>query len=190
MIPCVDYSGPNFVDHHSINGETAMPKPALRIATIVLASFAATALVGIVIWHSSSAQGSPEKSNVRRSARVDEPDRSKLQSLQRDLIDTLAAVRSSLEQERQSGFVTSSDVLRENIELLGAELDAQETDADRLVVLERIADQYKEIETNAAEAAQRAPSSPSVLLRPKADRLKAEIAVERCRLQIVAAAKN
>jgi hypothetical protein len=106
------------------------------------------------------------------------------------LIDTLAAVRSSLEQERQSGFVTSSDVLRENIELLGAELDAQETNADRLVVLERIADQYKEIETNATEAAQRAPSSPSVLLRPKADRLKAEIAVERCRLQIVAAAKN
>jgi hypothetical protein len=80
-------------------------------------------------------------------------------------------------------------VLRENIELLGAELDTQDTNADRLVVLERIADQYRELENNAAQVAPRTTISPAVLLRPKAERLKAEIAVERCRLQIVAGAK-
>jgi hypothetical protein len=166
-----------------------MHKPAFRIATIVLASFAATAIGRTAIWHSSSAQGAPENNSKERTARVDEADRSKLRSLQRELIETLGVVRSALEQERQSGFVTSSDVLRENIELLGAELDTRETNADRLVVLERIADQYRELENNAAQVAQRTPSSPAVLLRPKAERLKAEIAVERCRLQITAGAK-
>jgi hypothetical protein len=167
-----------------------MNKPALRIATVVLAAFAAAPIVGSAVRHSASAQGVPEKGRKDQSAQVDDADRSKLRTLQSELIETLGAVRSALEQERQCGFVTSSDVQREDIELLGAELDAQEANTERLVILEKIADQYKELANSAARVPQRMPSSQTVLLRPKADWLKAEIAVERCRLQVAADARN
>jgi hypothetical protein len=174
----------------AINGGKAMHKPVIRIAAIVLASFALASLVGTRAWHSSSAQGAPGNGTGERSARVDGADRSKIQSLQRDLIETLGALRAVLEQQRQSGFVTSNDVLRANIELLGVELETSETNAARLVVLERIVEQRKELENNAARVAQRTQSDPTVLLRLKADSIKAEIDAERCRQQIDGAARK
>jgi hypothetical protein len=167
-----------------------MNKKAFRTATIIFASFAVAFLFGTAAWHSSSAQGASEKGIEERSVRVEGMARSKLRSLQRDLIETLGALRSALEQQRQSGFVTSNDLLRENIELLRAELETRETNAERLVVLERIAEQYRELENNAALVAQTTQSNSNVLLQAKADSLKAEIAAERCRLQIDVAAKN
>jgi hypothetical protein len=167
-----------------------MHKPAFRIAAIVLASLAIASFVGTAAWHSSSAQGAPGSGIGERSVRVDGVDRARLQALQRDLIETLGALRTVLEQQRQSGFVTSNDVLRENIELLGVELETRETNAERLVVLERIVEQHKELENNAARVAQRTQSDPTVLLRLKADSLKAEVGAERCRLQIDGAANN
>jgi hypothetical protein len=167
-----------------------MKKTAFRIATIILASFAVAFFFSTAAWHSSSAEGASEKGIEERSVRVGGMDRSKLQSLQRDLIETLRVLRSALEQQRRFGFVTPDDLVRENIELLRAELETRETNADRLVVLERIAGQYKELENNAALVAQTTQSNPNLLLQAKADSLKAEIAAERCRLQIEVTAKN
>jgi hypothetical protein len=167
-----------------------MKNTAFRIATIIFASFAVAFLFGTAAWHSSSAQGASEKGIEERPVRVEGTTRSKLQSLQRDLIETLRVLRSTLEQQRRFGFVTPDDLVRENIELLRAELETRETNADRFVVLKRIADQYKELENNAALVAQTTQSNPNLLLQAKADSLKAEIAAERCRLQIEVTAKN
>ena len=93
-----------------------MNKTAFRITTIILASFAVASFFGTAAWHSSSAQGAAEKGIEERSVRVGGMDRSKLQSLQLDLIETLRVLRSALEQQRQTGFVTTDDLVRENIE--------------------------------------------------------------------------
>ena len=166
-----------------------MRKPTYHFATVVVASSAAAFIAGAAMGPASSAPTAPEQSSNVRVMQRDDPQQSKLRSLQRELVETLRTVRTMLEKGRASGMAMSSDVIKENIELLTAELDMCDTDSQRLVVLERIADQYKALEQAPAEVVQRTGTNPTVYLNSKAAWLKAEIAVEHCRLHQTPATK-
>lgn len=162
----------------------------LAYGAMIVACSGFASLVTVVTERATIAQGRLEKrasGDPARSQATAQPD---LGVLERELIETLRDVRSVLERERQSGLASSNDLIQANIDLLRAELETRVKPAERLDVLERIADQYRRVEENVLQLSQKTPIDPRVPLRAKADRLRAEIAVARCRAQMGSTAKQ
>jgi len=162
----------------------------MAYGAMILGCSGIASLVTVVTERATIAQGALEKRDAVDPARPRVTAEADVGVLERELIETLRDVRTVLERERQSGLASSNDLIQANIDVLRAELETRVKPADRLDVLERIADQYRRVEENVLQLSQKTPIDPRVALRAKADRLRAEIAVARCRKQMGASAKQ
>ena len=138
----------------------------MAYGAMILGCSGIASLVTVVTERATIAQGRSSKNaprSTRRRPRVTaEAD---VGVLERELIETLRDVRSVLERERQSGLASSNDLIQANIDVLRAELETRVKPADRLDVLERIADQYRRVEENVLQLSQKTPIDPRVALR-------------------------
>jgi RNA polymerase sigma factor (sigma-70 family) len=104
---------------------------------------------------------------------------SKLQSLLKERVDILRKNAESIKRLHEQGAAGSDAVGQANLRLYKAELDLCETTKDRIAVLEKIANVYKEIEDHLIPLKKQGAVSSDAMQDAKLNRLEAEIALER-----------
>jgi hypothetical protein len=112
----------------------------------------------------------------------------KLKALQKE---RLAAVRelAKLATDRYKTGSVSEDEVREAIRMvLAAELEQCDSDKDRVAVLEKVVAEAKKLEDRVAQLHKAGQAPFGATLKAKADRLQAEIALERARTKEVGGA--
>ena len=107
----------------------------------------------------------------------------KIRELHKERIATLKQVvdAATAEYEIGASTTTSEHVSQARLLLLNAELDACETDQERVKVHTSIVELLKENETGLDASVNAGNGSTKELLKAKAERLKAEIALEEAK---------
>ena len=103
----------------------------------------------------------------------------KLKELHKERIATLKQIADLYSAQIATGFVTHEEILQARLRVLKAELDATETDRERVSVHENIVELMKEFEEMTDKVVKHTHVDRTVFLKAKADRLKAEIDLER-----------
>ena len=103
----------------------------------------------------------------------------KLQKLLNERVDTLREVVGVTAQQYESGSLSFDRLHQATRTLMNGELDACNTDDERLAVLGRILAQAKKYEKHIDSSAESGTSSMTDALMAKACRLEAEIDLER-----------
>ena len=120
-------------------------------------------------------------SAVTSSVAVAGANDSKLKALLEERHATLQAIASQVAKEFENGVATPGQVREANKAVLKAELDACDTDKERVVVLEKVLGIAKEQEKETDEAVKSGRLFSRDALKSKAERLDVEIALERAR---------
>lgn len=130
-----------------------------------------TAVLGMALLTAaaSSQEGKPDES----SRKVKELQKERLATL-KDLVEVATSLRGR-------GFMSVDDVYDAKHQLLNAELDAAENDADRIKLLENFVDAVKELEQVADAQKKAAQATHAAILKMKSHRLEAEIALEQAK---------
>jgi hypothetical protein len=137
-----------------------------------------------VLWEWSPA-AAEEKASQAAGATPDVEGMAKIKALQEERIKTLRQRKEILEEMNRARGYDLAEVLRASNDLLKAELDAAESPTRRIAILGEIVKNMTLLE-KIAEARQKAGTpggEPAVYLEAKANRLKAEIALERERMK-------
>lgn len=113
----------------------------------------------------------------------------KLKTLQKERLAVLRTIAEQMTLAYRSGDIRWVGVREANGKVLLAELDLCDTDKERLAILEKIVKAAKEYEAEVAKMIQGDQGSVRTGLKAKADRLDAEIALERLRLKIESESK-
>jgi outer membrane protein TolC len=150
---------------------------------IALGLCASVCVVELAIWHSPVARGAASANNAAAAEQ-------KIRTLQRDLLTVLRQARSMLMDGYKTGEIDFSRVLEGNVQLLRAELDACNTEAQKIKVLEQIADTYKELDEVALRLFRAGQGQATDQLAAKAKLIETEIAIERLRLKSSASSKS
>jgi hypothetical protein len=108
----------------------------------------------------------------------EQPD-AKLRTLMKERLTTLREVETHLERAYREGQVPVDQFLHASAATLEAELELAESKDDRLSILQKGVELAKKSESFAAAAAKAGVAPPHELLKAKANRLAAEIAVEK-----------
>lgn len=103
----------------------------------------------------------------------------KLKALLKERLTTLRDVEAHLERAYRDGQVPVDLYLHASAATLEAELDLAESKNERLTILEKAVELAKKSEAFAAAANKAGVAPPHELLKAKANRLAAEIAVEK-----------
>jgi hypothetical protein len=104
---------------------------------------------------------------------------SKIRKLLKERIATLKEMVREMEASKAVGRTGSDGVLKARIEVLRAELELAESQKERIAIHEKIVALAMEFEILAQESFKAQTLSTVDLLRAKANRLEAEIALER-----------
>lgn len=113
--------------------------------------------------------------------RAEEPKDSKLKALLKERLATVQEIAKLTKAAYERGGASLEQVHETLHAVLRAELDACDSDKERLAVLERTATHAKDWERQLEQSYGAGQAPPSVLLRAKVFRLEAEIALERAR---------
>jgi hypothetical protein len=103
------------------------------------------------------------------------------------LQERLKAVRTLAERAKQlhkQGAATQEEVRQADLRVYKAELDLCDTAKERVVVLEKIAKVYEEVEDHLTALAKQGAASSESVIEAKLSRLEAQIAVERERAKL------
>jgi C-terminal processing protease CtpA/Prc len=103
----------------------------------------------------------------------------KLRELHKDRIATLQQITDLYKAQIANGFVTREDIMQAKLQLLKAELDAANTDEERITIQSMIVEMMIEFEEMTAQVVMHSHVDRTVYLKAKAERLKAEIELER-----------
>ncbi|MBI1323154.1 hypothetical protein GC170_08195 [bacterium] len=133
-------------------------------------------LIGVaVLFMSAGALQEPPK-------REFEPSAEKVKELQKERNAVLKSAAEVSMRLAQTARIEVSEAMVDNMALLEAELDAAETDSERLVLYKKTVDSLKELEALAKAQKEAARGTELSLLRIKAKRLEVEIRLERSKL--------
>jgi outer membrane protein TolC len=108
---------------------------------------------------------------------------SKLQQLLKERLATLRKLVDQTSRDYQAGRVSFDQVHQAMEAMLRAELELCESDKERIAVLKKIVAQAKEHEQNAIQRYKAGNAPASDALMATADRLEAEIALERAKTE-------
>jgi|SRR5262245_22549025 len=103
----------------------------------------------------------------------------KLRALQRERVETLSKLASYLEESYKSGATGLEQLLEARQRVAKAELALCQTNAERIAVRERVVQETKEYESRISGTVEVGGKPVGELLKAKARRLKAEIALEQ-----------
>jgi hypothetical protein len=103
----------------------------------------------------------------------------KLKALQRERVETLTKLASYLEESYKTGATGLEQLLEARQRVAKAELALCETSAERIAVRERVVQEAKEYESRISGTVDAGGRPIGDLLKAKARRLKAEIALEQ-----------
>ncbi len=112
--------------------------------------------------------------------------KSKLEDLLKERVATVREISRLVKARFKSGEATADQMREANRMLLEAELDLCSSDKDRIKVWETAVVEAKELERIADSFAKTGQGHVSAALAAKADRLQAEIALERARAKVAA----
>jgi len=104
------------------------------------------------------------------------------------IVDVYKEQAERIKQLDNVGAVRKEEIHRANVRIYNAQLDLFETPKDRIAILEKIVDEYKEMEKDLAHDKRPAVSQEDVR-EARLSRLEAEIALERERAKLVKSAK-
>jgi outer membrane protein TolC len=110
-----------------------------------------------------------------------EGDSDKAKALLKERLATLKLVADRLEAGYKAGTVPVADLMQAAEAVLKAELDLCETAKERVAVLVKLVESAKRREGLVEKMVKAAQATGTDLLRAKASRLEAEIALERAR---------
>ncbi|MBX9626082.1 MAG: sigma-70 family RNA polymerase sigma factor [Gemmataceae bacterium] len=169
----------------------AMFIPKLKlVAGVLLVGTMTLTGVAISARHSGSAPDEPKKANPPEppkaaNAPQDPPPRgqpggnAKIRELQQERLALLQQLADWMTEAYKGGQVPLTTVLEAQREVNAAELELCETHQERLAVLERKAELAKEIEKNTEKSVQAHSVPRANLLKARANRLQAEIELEK-----------
>jgi RNA polymerase sigma factor (sigma-70 family) len=103
----------------------------------------------------------------------------KLQALLKARLETLREMAEAAKQLYKENAASQGVVRQANLRVYKAELDMAETAKDRIAVLEKIADVYKDEEESVSQLVKRGMAAQGVVREARISRLEAEIALER-----------
>lgn len=106
----------------------------------------------------------------------------RLRELHRERVETLQQWIQDLESQKSNRQVSRDEMMQTNLQLLRAQLDAAQTTDERMTLHQNIVDLMSEWEDMADQVVKKAHAEKSFYLKAKAERLKAEIDMERERL--------
>lgn len=106
----------------------------------------------------------------------------KLRELHRERVETLQQLIQDLESQKSNRQVSRDEIMQTNLQLLRAQLDAAQSNNERMTLHQNIVDLMSEWEDMAEQVVKKAHVERSLYLKAKADRLKAEIDMEQERL--------
>lgn len=107
----------------------------------------------------------------------------KLKDLLKERLTTAREMAALVKERFKNGHATVEQMADATRVLFNAELDACETQKERISVLEKFVVAAKEFEQYVTERAKVGQGTPDSALMAKSERLKAEIALERERLK-------
>lgn len=133
-----------------------------------------------------------EKARDGQSLEVRPRDNTKLQSLLKERIEILRKNVERMKRLHERHAATLEAVWETNLRLYKAELDLCETTKDRITVLEKIANVYKEMEDKLSQLHMRQPGTlpQEVVEDATLKRLEAEIASEREKAKLAPPSKK
>ena len=105
----------------------------------------------------------------------------KLKELHKERIGTLQQIADLYKAQIANGFVTREDIMQAKLLLLKAELDASNTDHERIIIQQTIVEMMTEFEEMTSQVVMHSHVDRTVYLKAKAERLKAEIDLERAK---------
>jgi hypothetical protein len=115
---------------------------------------------------------------------------SRLKQLLKERLTTLRKLVDQTTRDYQAGRVSFDRVHQAMAAMLRAELELCDSDKERIAVLEKIVDQAKAHEKNAVQRYKAGNAPASDVLMATADRLEAEIALERAKSKVAAHPKR
>jgi RNA polymerase sigma factor (sigma-70 family) len=133
----------------------------------------------------------PNKKRERKEQPLEERTRTnaKLQVLLKERVDILRKNVERMKDLHEQHAAGLDAVWQANLRLYKAELDLCETTKDRIAVLEKIVDVYKEMENRLSQLKKQRAASQDVVDDAKLNRLEAEIALEREKIKLVPLSK-
>ena len=131
--------------------------------------------VAVLLTAAGGGQG-PSKDEIEASAR-------KVKGLQGERIDVLKSAADISMRLAQTARIEVSDASEDRMALLGAELDAAATEAERISLYRKTADSLKGLEALAKAQFEAAHATELNLHRIKARRLEVEIQLERAKIK-------
>ena len=143
--------------------------------------FAAVALVGLIASGGRADNPKPNQPN--------QPSK-KVRALQEERLATLKEIAAEWEKVFRAGRALYEDVLQARLMVLRAQLELCDSDRERVAVHEKIVALAKETEEMQTLRYQAARLSHSDLLMAKANRLEAEVALERAKAKAAAPQKQ
>lgn len=121
----------------------------------------------------------PTKKDEQKNAGAEEDDKSKLRALLKERVEILRKNVDKVKKLHERGVAGQDAIGEANLRLYKAELDLCETPKDRIAVLEKIVNVYKEMEERITQLTKTGAASQAAIDDAKLNRLEAEIALER-----------
>jgi RNA polymerase sigma factor (sigma-70 family) len=116
-------------------------------------------------------------------------DDTKLRGLLKERLEAVQKLADRVKELNKQRAATREEVWHADLRVYKAELDLCETTKERIAVLEKIADVYKQMEDHASVRVKQQAASSESLIEAKISRLEAEIAVERERAKLATSPK-
>jgi outer membrane protein TolC len=134
------------------------------------------------------ARVAPETTTL--GAKVQPAENAGVRALLQKRLDALKEMAEQAEAASRHGTVAPGEVVRARLQVLAAALALCQTDAERVKVHERIVAQAKELEAIADKLVQAGRAPQSELLKARAERLDAEIELERVKARAAGSRGN
>jgi hypothetical protein len=181
-------------------GAVALAEGVMRTMTWTKAKLAAAValVLGLVFTGAGVSAGvlrgeaqnpTPSTTSAREAAQAEKPGdpppggkadkEDKVRTLLKERLAVLKEMAAQVHERFKAGASSSAEVMRANQEVYKAELELCETPKERVAVLEKNLDATKVLEDHVAQLVKAGAVPTAELLRAKANRLEAEIALER-----------
>jgi membrane fusion protein (multidrug efflux system) len=163
------------VQREGLSDANANPIFRFRRWTVRMPALLLTALVLALLIAPAHGQDGPPAAGGGAA----QPPSAKTKELQKERIAVLKTLVTLQDKLFQSGRGPFDSVLQARTQLFEAELDAAESQADRLTLCQNLVDTLKAYETTASERVKAARETEAAVLAIRARRLEAELRLER-----------
>jgi RNA polymerase sigma factor (sigma-70 family) len=135
------------------------------------------------------AAGGRERERKEESLEERPSNTPKLQALLKERLEAVRKMADRVRQLNKANSASQEEVRQANLRVYRAEFDLCETVKDRVAVLEKIANVYKEEEERMSQLGKQGAASQGFVLEATISRLEAEIALEREKAKMTAPGK-